>query len=122
MEPGPMRAGRPLGEEDKRRLIHRLVAQLRCASCGHPYITEDFALVHRWQDLWVLSTRCRHCDETCQVIVFMHLEAGPEPLEELTPEETEAAGQWPPITADDVMNVHSFLQAFDGDFEALFRN
>jgi hypothetical protein len=122
MAPGSMRAGLPLSEEEKRRLIRKLVAQLRCAACGRPYAAEDLSLVHRWQNLWVLSTRCRHCNEPCQIVIFMHLEAEPEPSQDLTPEEAEVADEWPPITADDVMNTHAFLQSFDGDFEALFRS
>ena len=64
----------PLGEEEKRRLVLKAVTRLRCVECGRLYDPEDFALVNRWKDLWVLSTRCRHCDDPVHVIVFMHLE------------------------------------------------
>jgi hypothetical protein len=114
-EPGP-----PQDDDDKRRLVLKLITRLRCVQCGRLYDPADFALVHRWEDVWVLSTRCRHCDDACHVVVFMRLNLEPEPLIDLTPEEIEVAGHWPPITADDVLDVHAMLEEFDGDFESLF--
>jgi hypothetical protein len=112
-------ASMPLDEEEKRRLVVQLVTRLRCVECGRLYDPEDFVLVHRWQDMWVLSTRCRHCDELCHVVVYMQLGIEPEPIIDLTPEEVEVSDTWPPITADDLLDVHAFLQEFDGDFEML---
>jgi hypothetical protein len=120
MEQGWMGAGSPLDEDDERRLVLSLVTRLRCVECGRLYDPKDFAVVHRWQQVWVLSTRCRHCEEPCHVVVFMRLDAEPEPVVDLTPEEIRAAEQWPPITADDVLDVHMLLKEFDGDLEALF--
>jgi hypothetical protein len=110
-------ASAPLDEEEKRRLVVQLVTRLRCVECGRLYDPEDFVLMHRWEDMWVLSTRCRHCDELCHVVVYMRLDVEPEPIIDLTPEEVEAAADWLPITADDLLDVHNFLEAFDGDFE-----
>ena len=110
----------PLDEEEKRRLIIQLVTQLRCVDCGRLYDPEDFALVHRLDEVWVLSTRCRHCDELCHVVVYMRLDLEPEPVIDLTPDELEAAQEWQPISSDDLLDVHAFLQEFDGDFDLLF--
>lgn len=109
-----------LDEGDRRRLVLKLVSQLRCVECGRVYDPQDFALVHRWKDVWVLSTRCRHCDEPCHVVVFMSLEAEPEMVTDLTQEELEAADQRSPITSDDVLDVHALLREFDGDLGDLF--
>ena len=110
----------PLDEEEKRRLIIQLVTQLRCVDCGRLYDPEDFDLVHRLDEVWVLSTRCRHCDELCHVVVYMRLDLEPEPVIDLTPDELEAAQEWQPISSDDLLDVHAFLQEFDGDFDLLF--
>jgi hypothetical protein len=120
MEPGQMKPGASQDENDKHRLVLKLITRLRCPECGRLYDTEDFALTHRWQDVWVLSTRCRHCNELCHVVVFMYLDAEPEPADDLTPEELGAIQEWPKITTDDVLDIHVVLQQFDGDIEALF--
>jgi hypothetical protein len=120
MERGEMRAKGPLSENDKRRLVLKLVAQLRCVECGRLYDSREFTLVHRWEDMWVLSTRCQHCDEPCHVVVFMRLDAEPEPVTDLTPGELEEEDHWSPITRDDVLDVHVLLHEFEGDLDELF--
>ena len=45
----------PLDEGDKRRLVFKLIARLRCVECGEAYSARDFSMVGRWQDVWVLS-------------------------------------------------------------------
>ena len=120
MEDSPMGAGSPLDDNDKRRLVLHLVQQLRCVDCGRLYDPEDFAFIHRWPEVWVLSTRCRHCDDLCHVVIFMELEPDPEPLIDLTPEEAELVAGLPPITADDVLDVHLLLQGPEADLEELF--
>ena len=120
MEQGWISAKGPLNEEDKRRLILRLVTRLKCAQCGQLYDPKDFTLLHRWQDLWVLGTHCRHCDQPCHVVVFMRLDVEPQPLTDLTPEELKSGELGPPITADDVLDMHELLREFDGNLETLF--
>lgn len=113
-----MQARAPLNDDEKRRLILGLVARLSCAGCGRLYDPEDFGPVHRWQDVWVLSARCRQCDDTCHVVVYMRLDA--DPAMELPSEEAKAVSKLPPITADDVLDVHMLLREFEGDFRELF--
>jgi hypothetical protein len=113
----------PLSEGDKRSLVLKLVARLRCVQCERKYDPTDFTLVHSWQDMWVLSTRCRHCNEPCHVVIFMRLDAETEPeaelVTDLTPEELEDLDQRQPITFDDVLDVHVLLEECDGDLEVL---
>lgn len=120
MAQSPMPAGLPLDEESKRRLVLRLVTQLRCTECSRLYDPEDFVLVNRSQDAWVLHTRCRHCDQPSHVVVYMRLDAEPEPLMDLVPEEIKVAEHWPPISVDDVLDVHLLLEGFSGDLAMLF--
>jgi hypothetical protein len=120
MEQGWMKDPGSMSEGDKRRLVLKLVGQLRCVECGRLYDRQDFTLIHNWQDMWVLSTRCRHCDEPVQVVIFMRLDTEPQPATDLMPEEIELAAQWPAITTDDVLDIHTLLHQFEGDFEALF--
>jgi len=115
-----MKAPSPLDENDKRRLILKLVTRLRCVGCGQPYAPQDFVLIERRQDVWVLGVHCRHCGSSGHVIVVMRSDAESEPVTDLTAEESRVVDQWPPITADDVLDVHELLQEFDGDLGALF--
>ena len=117
---GWMKARGPLDENDRRRLVLQLVTRLRCVECGKPYNPHDFALVDRREDVWVLGIQCRHCGSSGHIVVLMRLDTELDPVVDLTSEELEGADQWLPITADDVLDVHTFLQEFNGDFEVLF--
>jgi DNA-directed RNA polymerase subunit RPC12/RpoP len=115
-----MKALSPRDENDKRRLILKLVTQLRCVECGRPYVPHDFVLMERQHDVWVLGIRCRHCGSSGHVIVATSLERESESVTDLTPEERKAVHERPLINVDDVLDVHQFLEDFDGDFRALF--
>jgi hypothetical protein len=109
----------PLDENDKRRLVFKLIARLRCVECGEAYNAHDFSLVGRWQDVWVLSADCRNCGDSSHVVIAMQLAAEPEAVLDLTPEEAQTAKGWPPVSADDVLDMHLLLREFDGDFESI---
>lgn len=120
MDQGGMKAKGPLSEEDKRRLVLKLVTRLRCAECGTAYDLHDFALVERRPDVWVLSAQCRQCGTSSHVVVLMYVEPESEPVVDLSPEELRLRDEWPAITADDVLDVHQILEEFDGDLDDLF--
>jgi hypothetical protein len=115
-----MRTELPLDENDKRRMVLQLISHLHCLECGRPYKRQDFTLVHRWEDVWLLNANCPQCNQASHVVIFMQLDAQHEMVTDLTPEELRAADEWPLITADDVLDMHTLLEEFDGDFEELF--
>ena len=42
-----------------------------------------------------------------------------EAVIDLTPEEVRTAEGWPPVSADDVLDMHLLLKEHDGDFESI---
>ncbi len=115
-----MKAMEPLDERDKHRLILQLLTRLKCLACGQPYELRDFTLVDRKTDMWVLNSQCRHCGNPAHVIVVMSPVEKLQSVTDLTPEESKDSAERPPISADDVLDIHAFMQEFDGDFETLF--
>jgi hypothetical protein len=114
-----MKALGPADDNETRRIVLKLLARLRCSECGTPFELHDFVLQHHRQDTWVLVVECRHCGESTHVVIAMQYEDDPELASELTPAELRVVAQQPPITADDVLDMHGFLEEFDGDFEGL---
>jgi DNA-directed RNA polymerase subunit RPC12/RpoP len=115
-----MEARCPLDEDDKRRLVLKLVTRLRCIQCGQPFDPHDLALVDRQPDAWVLAIQCRQCGASSHVVVIMRSEPESELGVDLTPGELKIAEKWPPITSDDLLDVHQFLEEFSGDLNDLF--
>jgi hypothetical protein len=120
MEQGWRKARGPLDDDDRRRLVLKVVARLRCVVCGQVYNPHDFALVGRQPDAWVLSVECHHCGSPGHVVVAMPVEAEPKPIADPPPDEMDVVGDWPPITRDDVLDVHELLEEFFGDIDDLF--
>jgi hypothetical protein len=114
-----MKASLPQDDNEKHRMILQLINNLRCVECGRLYNAEDFALLRRRENVWLLSARCRHCNELCQVVILLPTAEEIE-ISELSTDEAQAISELPPISSDDVLDLHLFMQDFDGDFELLF--
>jgi len=110
----------PVDENERRQQVLKLIGKMRCQSCGRRYRHQSFTLVQKWPDSWVLKTRCRHCEADSHVIVFMQLDANPDYPTDLCADEMEVANDWAPISSDDVLDIHTFLGAFEGGFEEIF--
>jgi len=115
-----MKTELPLDDNDKRRLVFKVISQLHCLDCGQAYERGDFSLAHRWEDVWVLTSQCHHCHGRSHIVIFMHPNAATGPSCVQTAEEDRPAEQLPAISADDVLDMHLLLSEFEGDFEELF--
>ncbi len=115
-----MKVTEPPEERDKHRIVLKLLSMLQCPKCGQSYNLRDFTLVDRKTETWVLSSHCRGCDNSGYVIVALPSGKQAELMTDQTVEEREASADWAPINADDVLDMHAFMEEFDGDFETLF--
>lgn len=111
------------GEERAMRqaFIRHLVATLQCVSCGERYTRNDIYVLGHHEDVWVSAVVCNRCGT--QGLVFATLHDGNEFELASKPEADELATlkALPPLSMDDVLDVHAFLKSFGGDVQALFR-
>lgn len=101
------------------KFIKKILATMKCGMCGHLYSSGNINILGHKEDLWFLSVFCPSCKS--QGLVAAVVKEGsksPEVITELTPE--EIAGFSAPLTSDDVINMHTFLSDFDGNFSSLF--
>jgi hypothetical protein len=112
----------------------------RCGVCHREFGTDDIHVISRRPDMWTMLVECNDCHARNFVAAVMndgdpqeaHLALrrltedaiSKQDLAEATaamkpPIEIPPAGD--PITAGDVVDVHEFLNDFDGDFVKLFR-
>lgn len=105
----------------------------RCSVCHRGFESDDVHVLSRKSDMWMLMVSCSECHarnfvaavigdgdaEEAQLALRRlgeeHVRSGSDI--ESPPE--EAPGD--PVSIDDVLEIHEFLQQFDGDFQALFR-
>lgn len=109
----------------------------RCSVCHRDFSTDDVHIINRQPDMWTMMVECTDCHSRNFVAALMNdgdpgearlalrrlsdstmqeLEGGPpanEPVEQVP--------EGDPITASDVVDMHTFLGDFDGDFKRLFQ-
>ena len=104
------------------KLIKKLIASIKCGSCGQHYSEDGIEVIERSEDLWFLQVHCPCCDIKCLVAAIIKEDSGPEIITDLTETELEKFRSSDSVKTDDVLDMHEFLKGFDGDFPRIFRN
>ncbi|MGH2444289.1 MAG: hypothetical protein ACRDFX_14125 [Chloroflexota bacterium] len=102
------------------RLVKQLVSTFRCHVCRRGYEREHVRVTARDELLWIVSVRCAQCrNQQVFWIALKDAEAGNDARDTSESEDLRFEGLGP-VQGDDVLDMHAFLQAFNGDFNALF--
>jgi hypothetical protein len=122
--------------EASEKQIKRIVLDRmeRCSVCHRGFVADDVHVLSRKSDMWMLMVSCSECharnfvaavigDGDAEEAQLALRRLGEEHIRsrgEIEPEIEEEPGE--PVSVDDVLEIHEFLQGFDGDFQALFRS
>jgi hypothetical protein len=106
----------------------------RCSVCHRGFEPDDVHVLSRKSDMWMLMVSCGECqarnfvaavigDGDAEEAQLALRRLGEEHVRARTGIEPEDEGEpGEPVSVDDVIEIHQFLQGFDGDFKALFRD
>jgi hypothetical protein len=106
----------------------------RCSVCHRGFEPDDVHVLSRKSDMWMLMVSCGECQarnfvaavigdgdaEEAQLALRRLGEEHVRTRTDIEPEDEGEPGE--PVSVDDVIEVHQFLQGFDGDFKAPFRD
>lgn len=101
--------------------LRRLFSKVECSVCGKRYDSSNIKVLDHEEDLWFLSVTCASCGT--QGLVAAVVKEGSvvaEPISDLTEAEYSTLAGREEVGVDDVLDMHSFLKEFNGDFVALF--
>lgn len=101
----------------RERLIRKLANRVGCGLCGRPYRAGTMRLVAHNERLWIFHVFCQHC-RTAGFICLLLDESQPLLRDVSTAEWERFRGQ-PPVSADDVLDLHQLLNHFAGDLTQL---
>jgi hypothetical protein len=104
----------------------------RCSVCHRGFETDDVHVLSRKSDMWMLMVSCSECharnfvaavigDGDAEEAQLALRRLGEEHIEPQAELDDEVVPDGEPVSVDDVLEIHSFLNGFDGDFQALFR-
>jgi len=100
------------------RLIKRLMASMKCESCGQHYEVYNIDVLGHREDLWFLRVHCSACHTQCLVAAIVKESRMSEVVTDLSEFELYEFKD-NVIEIDDVLNMHNFLKDFDGNFSRL---
>ena len=130
----------------KQNILERIE---RCSVCHREFLADDLKVIRREQGFWVIAVTCDDCHNRNLVAAVLNdgdtaqarsalrelsrnsgydIEFGDEPgtpggfLEATQIGGLVESGNGPAVDAGDVLDMHQFLDGFDGDFKRLFRS
>jgi len=102
------------------KLIKRFMTSIKCSVCGQRYETDNVKVLGHQEDLWFLSVFCSACQTQSLVAAVVKEGKAPKVITDLTEAELDKFKKMDKLTADEVLDMYSFLKGFDGDFSRLF--
>ncbi|HUT67809.1 MAG TPA: hypothetical protein VMW86_04580 [Dehalococcoidales bacterium] len=102
-------------------LIKKLIASIKCGSCGQNYQEDNIDIMEHSDELWFLKVFCSSCHVRCLVAAIIREDNRPEIVTDLTREEVEKFKNMSSVRDEDLLEMHQFLKDFDGDLPRLFR-
>ena len=105
-------------EFDVRRSVLAVLEQ--CSVCKQQYALEDARILERQGELWVLSICCSHCNTQALVAAVVDGDGAEVDTFDRTEIEDSTERAADVANVDDVLDMHRFLETFDGDFVSLF--
>ncbi len=102
------------------KLIKRFMTSIKCSVCRQRYEEDNVKVLGHQEDLWFLSVLCSACQTQCLVAAVIKEGKAPKVTTDLTEAELDKFKKMDKLTADEVLDMHSFLKSFHGDFSQLF--
>jgi hypothetical protein len=98
------------------RLLRQLLGTRRCKVCRREFDRQHMRLAARHEQLWIVSVRCRVCRN--QEVFW--ITPKDFDVETIVAADHARRAEEPPINSDDILDMHEFLEDFDGNFKGLF--
>ena len=100
--------------------IKKMMVSAKCSGCGQRYEMENIEVLGHHENMWFMSVFCVACRAQYLVTAVIDEESAPETVTDLSAAEEEKFRDAEGLKVDEVLDMHSFLKRFDGDFSRLF--
>jgi DNA-directed RNA polymerase subunit RPC12/RpoP len=102
------------------RIVKKLMTSVKCTGCGQKYEMRDVKILGNHQDLYFLQVTCSSCHSRYLITAVINDKKNPDIVSDLTDEEFTKFKNFCTLSTNDVLDMHTYLKAFDGDFSGLF--
>jgi transcription elongation factor Elf1 len=101
-------------------IVKKLMTSVKCTNCGQNYELPNINILAHHHGLWFFSVTCSSCHSQFLIAATISNEKV-EVTSDLTEAETDRFKNASVPTADDVLDMYSYLEKFDGNFIRLFK-
>lgn len=116
-----------MNNQDLRKLLKKLQVVMRCPNCGKSYHLEEISIRGYLDQTYFLNMDCSNCHIPVFATIAISGDSGGITetkiendieglVEKIDKEETKLS----PIQNDEILEMHKFLENFDGDFSKHF--
>ncbi|KKP38136.1 MAG: hypothetical protein UR28_C0021G0017 [Candidatus Peregrinibacteria bacterium GW2011_GWF2_33_10] len=102
---------------DLKLVIKEVCGQTACPSCSNKYQENDIHIVGTTKNEGVLMARCQKCHSNVVINVSVTRKSG----NDIKAHERDWKPIFTKVTADEVLDVHNFLNTYNGDLTNLFK-
>jgi len=99
-------------------LLEQLKNSLSCPNCRGKYDEQGMSILGTFRDESFIHLSCTNCKAQALVTAVINRHNEKRPHQGL--KIRNVSSNISPITANEVIEVHNFLQTFDGSFKSLF--
>jgi len=100
--------------------LKKFLTSIKCSACGQHYLRGNIEVLGHREDLWFLSVFCPNCRAHYLIVAVVTGEKVYEVVTDLSEGELDRFRGVGRVTSDEVLDMHSFLKSFDGDFSRIF--
>lgn len=104
------------------RFVKRLLSNMKCGKCNKHYEPGHINILGHQDNVWFLSVYCTNCQSQGLVAAMIGRGKAKEVITDLSAAELKTFSNQQTIASDDILEMHSFLKDFDGDFQQIFKN
>jgi ribosomal protein S27E len=101
------------------RIVKKLMTSVKCTSCGQNYQMRDVKILGNHYSLYFLEVSCSSCHNRFLITAVIN-DKNTDSVSDLTDAEFNKFKLSRTLNDDDVLDMHSYLKEFDGDFCGLF--
>ena len=101
-------------------IVKKLMTSVKCTGCGKKYEMRDVKILGNHCSLYFLQVTCSSCHSRFLITAVIDDSKNPDIISDLTDTESVKFEDSQVPGADDVLDMHSYLKEFHGDFYSLF--
>src|SRR2546428_3194990 len=94
-----------------------------CNVCGQNHSKSDIRVLGRLESAWIVRVTCSRCQTSFKLLVVIDeaVAAVAQSKGSAGPARVARERRKPPVSADEVLDAHEFLNSYRGDLKSLFR-